>query len=99
VRGRHGKKSKLGDDDRIDTIMEYLLENAPKSCYDGHGRKERECNCLSLLDAHSLRNFVALWTMWFARDKFLNKLYKQKMSSVKKWQMFSSSTDLGLTKM
>ena len=32
-------------------------------------------------------------------DNFLNKLYKQKMSSVKKWQMFSSSTDLALTKM
>ena len=32
-------------------------------------------------------------------DKFLNWLYKSKMASVKKWQMFSSSTNLGLTKM
>jgi hypothetical protein len=65
--GRHEEKSKLVDDDRVDTIMEYLLEKAPKSCYDANNKKELKCNCLSLLEDHSLRNSVALWTLWFAR--------------------------------
>jgi hypothetical protein len=65
--GRHEEKSKLEDDDRVDTIMEYLQEKAPKSCYDANRRKEIQCSCLSLLDDHSLRNSVALWTLWFAR--------------------------------
>ena len=65
--GRHEEKSKLVDDDRVDTIMEYLLEKAPKSCYDANNKKELKCNCVSLLEDHSLRNSVALWTLWFAR--------------------------------
>jgi hypothetical protein len=31
-------------------------------------------------------------------DKYLNRIYKAKMLSVKKWQIFSSSAELGLTK-
>jgi hypothetical protein len=65
--GRMEKKSKLEDDDRVDTIMGYLLEKAPKSCYDANRRKDLQCHCLSLLSDHSLRNSVALWTLWFAR--------------------------------
>ena len=34
--GRHEEKSKLVDGHRVDTIMEYLLEKAPKSCYDAN---------------------------------------------------------------
>jgi hypothetical protein len=29
--GQQKKKSKLEDDERVDTIMDYLLEKAPKS--------------------------------------------------------------------
>jgi hypothetical protein len=32
--GRQEKKSELEDDDRVDTIMHYLLEKAPKSCFN-----------------------------------------------------------------
>ncbi len=31
-------------------------------------------------------------------DKYLNPIYKTRMLSVKKWQMFGSSTEVGLTK-
>jgi hypothetical protein len=30
--GLHEEKSKLEDNDRVDTIKEYLIEKAPKSC-------------------------------------------------------------------
>jgi hypothetical protein len=65
--GRQEKKSKLEDDDRVKTIMDYLLEKAPKSCFDAAKTKELKCKCLSCLDNESLRTYVALWTMWFAR--------------------------------
>jgi hypothetical protein len=39
------------------------------------------------------------WQVFKHWDKYLNWIYKAKMSSVKKWQIFHSSTDLGLTKM
>jgi hypothetical protein len=52
--GRHEEKSKLEDADRVDTIMDYLLEKAPKSCFDANRRKELQCKCLSCLDNHSL---------------------------------------------
>jgi hypothetical protein len=64
--GRQEKKSKLEDDDRVDSIMEYLLEKAPKSCLNAAKTKELTCKCLSCLDDKSLRNSVALWTLWFA---------------------------------
>ena len=64
--GRHETKSELEDDDRIETVMEYLMEKAPKSCYDGSNKNEHQCKCLSCLDNHSSRNSVALWTLWFA---------------------------------
>jgi hypothetical protein len=32
--GRQETKSKLEDDDGVETIMEYLMEKAPKSCYE-----------------------------------------------------------------
>jgi hypothetical protein len=32
--GRQEKKSELEDDDRVDTIMQFLLEKAPKSCFN-----------------------------------------------------------------
>ena len=47
--------------------MQYLLEKAPKPCFDTKKRKELKCTCLSCLDDHSLRNAVALWTLRFAR--------------------------------
>jgi hypothetical protein len=43
--------------------------------------------------------YVVGWQVFKHWDKFLNWLYKGKMSSVKKWHIFHSSTDLGLTKM
>jgi hypothetical protein len=39
------------------------------------------------------------WQVFKNWDKYLNRIYKAKMSSVKKWQMFSSTTARGLTKM
>jgi hypothetical protein len=39
------------------------------------------------------------WQVFKHWDKYLNRSYKAKMSSVKKWQIFHSSTNLGLTKM
>jgi hypothetical protein len=64
--GRQEKKSKPEDDDRVDTIMDYLLDKASKSCYHAAKPKESKCKCLSCLDDESLRNYVALWTLWFA---------------------------------
>jgi hypothetical protein len=43
--------------------------------------------------------YLVDWQVFKNWDKFLNQLYKAKMSSVKKWQMFSSSANLGLTMM
>jgi hypothetical protein len=43
--------------------------------------------------------YLVDWRVFKNWDKFLNWLYKAKMLSVQKWQMFSSSTDLGLTMM
>ena len=39
------------------------------------------------------------WQVFKHRNKYLNWIYKAKMPSVKKWQIFHSSTDFGLTKM
>jgi hypothetical protein len=33
--GRQETRLKLENDDRVETLMEYLLEKAPKSCFDG----------------------------------------------------------------
>jgi hypothetical protein len=60
------KKSKIEDDDRVDTIMDYLLEKVPTSCFHAAKTKELNCKCLSCLDDESLRNSVALWNLWFA---------------------------------
>jgi hypothetical protein len=38
--GRQEKKLKLEDDDRVDTIIDYLLEKAPKSCFNATKTKE-----------------------------------------------------------
>ena len=65
--GQQEKKSKLEDDERVDTIMDYLLEKAPKSWFNAAKTKELKCKYLSCLDDESLRNYVALWTLWFAR--------------------------------
>jgi hypothetical protein len=65
--GRDEKKSKLQDDDRVESIMDYLLDKATKSCFDSSKNQEAKCNCLSLLDDKSSRNSVALWTLWFAK--------------------------------
>jgi hypothetical protein len=43
--------------------------------------------------------YLVDWQVFKNWDKFLKLLYKAKMLSVKKWQMFSSSTNLGLTMM
>jgi hypothetical protein len=42
---------------------------------------------------------VVDWQVFKHWDRFLNWIYKGKMSSVKKWQIFHSSTVLGLTRM
>ncbi len=39
------------------------------------------------------------WQVFKNWDKYLNWLYKTRMSSVKKWQMFGSSAKVGLAKM
>jgi hypothetical protein len=39
------------------------------------------------------------WQVFKNWDKHLDPIYKAKMSSVTKWQMFGSSANLGLTKM
>jgi hypothetical protein len=65
--GRFESTSELEDDERVEMIMEYLTEMAPKFCYDINKKKDRECKCLSCLDDYSLRNSVALWTLGFAR--------------------------------
>ena len=33
--GRQEKASAMDDDDRVDTIMAYLMEKSPKCCYAG----------------------------------------------------------------
>jgi hypothetical protein len=43
--------------------------------------------------------YVVDWRVFKHWDKYLNRIYKTKMSSVKKWQLFGSSTELGLTSM
>jgi hypothetical protein len=65
--GQQEKKLKLEDDDRVDNIMEYLLEKAPMSCFNAAKTKELTCKCLSCLDDESLRSSVALWTLGFVR--------------------------------
>jgi hypothetical protein len=65
--GRQEKASAMNDDDRVEIIMGYLMEKAPKCCYDGSNKSELQCTCLSCLVDDSSRNAVALWTLWFAR--------------------------------
>ncbi len=38
--GREEKMSKLEDEDRVEAIMDYLLEKAPKSCFINEERIE-----------------------------------------------------------
>jgi hypothetical protein len=63
-----GIKSDLNDDERIETIMEYLQDKAPQSCFDAGNRKVQTCHCLSCLDGEddSNRNAVALYILWFS---------------------------------
>jgi hypothetical protein len=47
--GRHETKSELDDDDQIETVMEYLMEKAPKSCYNGSKKASTSANASPVL--------------------------------------------------
>ena len=61
-----GTKSEMTDDERIERIMEYLQDKAPRSCYDPNNCKEQTCHCLSTVEDVNYRNAVALYILWFS---------------------------------
>jgi hypothetical protein len=63
--GWEENKSKLNDDDRVERIIDYLLEKPPSLALMQQ-KKEQNWKCLSCLDNESLKNYVALWTLGFA---------------------------------
>jgi hypothetical protein len=45
--GRQEKKSKQEDDDRVKTIMDFVLEKASKACFDAS--KKRSSSAIAFL--------------------------------------------------
>jgi hypothetical protein len=64
-----GTKLEMTDDKRIERIMEYLQDKAPRSCFDQNNCKEQTCHCLSKVKDGNYRNAVALHILWFSALK------------------------------
>jgi hypothetical protein len=60
------KSPDINDVQRVDLIMDYLLQTAPNFCFDADRNRFQSCSCLSCLNVESSRNAVALYILWFS---------------------------------